>query len=91
MSTAQTVGETKVWVNKVLYMVPDPVADELDRRDTQIDALQQKVHLCAAYDVLETENKRLRVALVSIAGDTDDYISPGIRAFAQEALSEIDR
>ena len=31
MSTAQTVGESKVWVGKVLYIVPDPVADELSR------------------------------------------------------------
>jgi len=31
MSTAQTVGESKVWVDKVLYIVPDPVADEIER------------------------------------------------------------
>jgi len=44
MSTEQTVGESKVWVDKVLYMVPDPVADELARvlceGSRRLDALE---------------------------------------------------
>ena len=30
MSTEQTVGESKVWNNDVLYMAPDPVAEKLE-------------------------------------------------------------
>ena len=40
MSTAQTVGESKVWVNKVLYMAPDPVADELSRLSCEVSNLK---------------------------------------------------
>ena len=40
MSTAQTVGQSKVWVNKVLYMVPDPVADELSRQSCEVSNLK---------------------------------------------------
>ncbi|KKK62024.1 hypothetical protein LCGC14_3008460, partial [marine sediment metagenome] len=41
MSTAQTVGQSKVWVNKVLYMVPDPVADELSRQSCEDSRLRE--------------------------------------------------
>ena len=41
MSTEQTVGESKVWVNDVLYMAPDPVATEIERLQAQNEELRK--------------------------------------------------
>lgn len=48
----------------------------IERLRKQRDSLQEKVHLCAAYDRLESENERLRAALEKIAGH-DEWIISG--------------
>lgn len=52
MSTAQTVGESKVWVGNVLYMVPDPIADEIERLKEECikELMGQKTSLDSYYD-----------------------------------------
>ena len=59
MNINQTVGETKIWVNNVLYIVPDPVAAEIERLKAEcIDELTgQKKSLDAYYNAII---KRLR-------------------------------
>jgi hypothetical protein len=39
------------------------VQDALEAADAQIDALQDKVHLCAAYDAMEAKIAKLEAAL----------------------------
>ena len=74
MSTARTVGETKFWVNDVLYMVPDPVADEIYRLKTEcIDELMgQKTSLDAYY--------KAKQARLSSEGRDKDSLIMKIRA-----------
>ncbi len=44
---------------------------EVERLQTQVDSLQQKVHLCAGYDALTERNKKLEDALRHISANRD--------------------
>ena len=54
-------------VPAVEYRRADIVDAALAEQQTQIDALQQRVHLCAGYDAMEAENGRLRNALIFVS------------------------
>ena len=65
MSTEQTVGESKVWINDVLYMAPDPVATEIEHLQTENEKLKAtwaEISLCAHSSelTLASENAKLR-------------------------------
>ncbi len=98
MSTARTVGETKFWVNDVLYMVPDPVADEIYRLKTEcIDELMgQKTSLDAYYKAKQarlSSEGALKDAVIEAARQylklNEHYASVG-KTQLRDAIAELD-
>jgi hypothetical protein len=51
----------------------------IEELEAQVAALQDKVHLCAGYDALEKENKRLRKALADLLASGVQHYHPGTR------------
>ena len=50
-------------------------ADALEQAQTQIDALQQKVHLCAGYDELRAENTKLVHDINRYVGIANEHVN----------------
>ncbi len=63
--------------------------DKVRGLDTQ-DIVDWIHSLEDALEAKDAENERLRAALEVFANDTDDCVSPGMKAKAKEALGEDD-
>ena len=88
MSTAQTVGQSKVWVNKVLYMVPDPVADELSRQSCENSVIQNaRQSAVKQVDLLDNLVSQLYQIVGSLVSDLGVFDEPRVQSLLNE-LSE---